>query len=346
MLNSTATIAARRDFAISRGLEFIYRTACIEENFDSYGHDFLYCFHCITSTSRNTKLVRRARKMGRERARHWREKNFAVPTDADADAVACLVVGSYAADRLGVRDAALKQRLRSAAKLFDASDFLGFDPACEPPPSNVPDECQCGEYNKRGRKTCRRCRRRLAMMSRYDVWLDAIIRSYVGERFGVLLGASLADVMKWLPAMRPYPRYNGGNDQDFYWAIYAVSHVVYTMNDYSRYRISPTCLPDEYRFLLRNLRKAILMDDPETVGEFLDTLKSFGLAEDHPLMRDGIRFLLARQNSDGSWGDSEAEDIYCRYHPTWTAIDGLREYAWRGFCTRDLSQDCAIDTLN
>ena len=24
------------------------------------------------------------------------------------------------------------------------------------------------------------------------------------------------------------------------------------------------------------------------------------------------------------------KDIYARYHPTWTAIDGLREYAWHG----------------
>jgi hypothetical protein len=26
----------------------------------------------------------------------------------------------------------------------------------------------------------------------------------------------------------------------------------------------------------------------------------------------------------------KADDIYDRYHPTWTAIDGLREYSWRG----------------
>lgn len=36
----------------------------------------------------------------------------------------------------------------------------------------------------------------------------------------------------------------------------------------------------------------------------------------------------ATQNADGSWGDVEAEDIYDRYHPTLTAVDGLRDYAW------------------
>jgi hypothetical protein len=72
------------------------------------------------------------------------------------------------------------------------------------------------------------------------------------------------------------------------------------------------------------------MEDPEMLGEFLDALKSFGLSESHPLILEGMRYLLTQQNSDGSWGDSEVEDIYYRYHPTWTAIDGLREYAWRG----------------
>jgi hypothetical protein len=43
-----------------------------------------------------------------------------------------------------------------------------------------------------------------------------------------------------------------------------------------------------------------------------------------------MQFLLSRQNPDGSWGDMNETDIYHRYHPTWTAIDGLRRYAWRG----------------
>jgi hypothetical protein len=72
------------------------------------------------------------------------------------------------------------------------------------------------------------------------------------------------------------------------------------------------------------------MEDAESTGELLDTLKSFGLSEAHPLIQKGKDFLLASQNPDGSWGDLSAKDIYERYHPTWTAIDGLREYAWHG----------------
>jgi len=41
-------------------------------------------------------------------------------------------------------------------------------------------------------------------------------------------------------------------------------------------------------------------------------------------------YLMSCQNADGSWGDPEADDMYCRYHPTWNRYHGLRDYAWRG----------------
>ena len=90
------------------------------------------------------------------------------------------------------------------------------------------------------------------------------------------------------------------------------------------------------------------MEDPESMGEFLDTLKSFGLSDRHILIRNGMRYLLSQQNADGSWGDVESYDEGQRYHPTWTAIDGLRDYAWKGKRLslerlRPLLKPCAIN---
>jgi hypothetical protein len=316
--------------AIDRGLEAIYRTACDAENFEMYGFDFLGCFDCIASTSKDRNLARKARRMGRERARHWRREHAQLTADLSADEIAALVFGCCAADRLGVRDDAFKESLRAAAEHFTVADYLGFDSAIEPPPRDVPEECLCGTYNERGRKRCSQCKKQLNMLSRYGVWLDALTRSYHGERYGIRLGAPFAEVIKWLPAMRGYPTYDDGNNPDFYWAIYAVTHVVYTLNDYSFYKLSPRALPDEYAFLKSNLRHTIQMEDPESMGEFLDALKSFGLSSDHRLIQEGENFILATQNSDGSWGDPSSADHYQRYHPTWTAIDGLRDYAWWG----------------
>jgi len=321
---------AERRAAIERGLEFIYRTACEPANLESYGFDILGCFYGIASTSKDRRLRRLARGMGQERSRRWRSLNSDIPPDANADDIAQLVFGSEAADRLGVRDKHLKTKLRKAAACFSSCDYLWFDAATEPPPRDVPEECSCGTQNLRGRKRCSECKKQLTMMSDYAVWLDALTRSYIGERYGVRLGASYPEVIQWLPSMRPYPRYVNADDWRFYWAMYAVTHVVYTLNDYSLYTLSPRWLPDEFAFLKKHLTRTLAMDDSETLGEVLDTLKSFSLGESHPLILKGVNYLLAHQNPDGSWGDTEAEDIYQRYHPTWTAIDGLREYAWRG----------------
>jgi hypothetical protein len=72
------------------------------------------------------------------------------------------------------------------------------------------------------------------------------------------------------------------------------------------------------------------MDDPETMGEILNSLKSFGLTSRHSQIRKGEEFILSRQNADGSWGEVEVDDIYERYHPTIAAIEGLRRNDWRG----------------
>jgi hypothetical protein len=238
-----------------------------------------------------------------------------------------MVFGGLSADRLGLRDAAFRRKVRGAASRVNVCDLLWFDPVAEQPPGDLPKDCACGEVNTRGRVTCRACRRRLKRFSRYEPWLLALIRSYLGERYGVKLGARYVDVIKWLPSMRPYPARASGYE-DFIWALYAVTHVVYTLNGYSTYKLSPRWLPEEYEFLKESLDELIDLNDADAVGETLDSLKSFGLSDRHALIRRGVDFLLSTQNADGSWGDVEAEDVYDRYHPTLTAVNGLRDYAW------------------
>ena len=66
------------------------------------------------------------------------------------------------------------------------------------------------------------------------------------------------------------------------------------------------------------------------MGEFLDTLKSFGMTEADPLIQAGVEFILSRQNPDGSWGDAKHGDTYHFYHSTWTSMNGLMDYRYRG----------------
>ena len=61
---------------------------------------------------------------------------------------------------------------------FSARDYLGFDPVREAPSGGA--------------------------RSRYDIWCDALVLTYAGDGCGIPMGASYLDVLRWLPAMRPY----------------------------------------------------------------------------------------------------------------------------------------------
>jgi hypothetical protein len=160
--------------------------------------------------------------------------------------------------------------------------------------------------------------------------MRALACTYVSGRCGILFGARYADVLKWLPVMRPYPAGVDADEEVVRDAIFAVTHVVYTLNDYNTYRLSPRWLPQEFAYLKANVEAACVKHDPELLGELLDSLKAFGLRASHPLIMRGTKYLLASQNEDGSWGDPDEENIRTRCHTTWTAIDGLRTCAWRG----------------
>jgi hypothetical protein len=254
-----------------------------------------------------------------------------VPAIVDADEIADLAFGWYAATELGQSDHRIKPELRQAAARFTAIDYLLFDPVREPPPSDVPAQCPYDSvWNSRGATVCQKCGRLLALRSRYDVWLDALITTYTGDRYGMRLGAAYQDVLRWLPAMRPYLDRGHTSDENFIDTVYAVTHVVYTLNDYGQYLLPHNLLDDEYQFLRRNLREAIVVNDPETLGEFLDSLKSFGLNSSDEVIRSGMSYLLDTQRADGTWSRPDEKDFYVLYHSAWTGIDGLKDCRWQG----------------
>ena len=317
------------DKAIRRGLDFIYRIATKPEGFDLYGSLSTCCFALVGATSRDANLRQLARSRAQKLAGRWRRLHPVVPPDATTDFVFDCVMVSYALSRLGLRDVGLKAQLRAAVRPFSAQALLGFDPVSEPPADDLPYQCDCGFQNQRGRKSCKQCKRRLEFQSRYRVWMEALSNTYVGERCGVIFGAPYLDVLKWLPKMRPYPVDGEQDDEFLRESIYAVTHIVYTLNDYCTYRLRPGWLLQEFAFLKANVDSTIERNDPEVLSELLDTLKAFGLRDTHALIKRGTKFLLANQNDDGSWGDPD-ESIRTRCHTTWTAIDGLRNHAWRG----------------
>jgi hypothetical protein len=321
---------ARREcnLAIERGFEFIHCFGNEEKSFASYGSFLICCFALLAATSHDAKLRNLGHIRAKQLLRRWRRAHPSLPDDADPDLLFDFILVRYAQGRLGIRNSFIRVRLNVLARKFSLVDLIGFDPRKEPPPDDLPYECDCKFQNPRGRKTCKQCRRRLQMRSRYRVWMEALANTYVAEQSGVLFGATYADVLQWAPVMRPYPTAEM-DEEVLREAIYAVTHVVYTLNDYNTYRLSPRSLPAEFAFLKANVTAACARNDPEVLGELLDALKAFGLRGNDPLIIQGTKFLLESQNEDGSWGDPHEQNIRTRLHTTWTAIDGLRDFAWR-----------------
>jgi hypothetical protein len=317
---------ADRDRAIQRGLKFIYRLAKVPKVFEENGEDLLWCFYSLAVSASDPWLRDNAWRMGQERSRVWRRLNPGVPPDADADDIAGLVFGALSAERLGFPDAAMKAALTEAAKRFTPVEYLQFDPASGVIPDNVTKPPEC-DRSMRQRAKCDPTPERI---SRYELLLDALTTTYSGDHYGVRLGANLPDVMALVPGLRPYRGAEGGKNEDFTDIAYAITHVVYALNDYGRYRVRPEWLPQEFAYLKENLEQVIKDNDPETMGEFIDSLKAFGLTEADPLIRTGMSFIMRTQHADGSWGDRDDKDPYTAYHSTWTAINGLMDYAWSG----------------
>jgi hypothetical protein len=270
-----------------------------------------------------------ARRSGIKSAARWAQVYRTIPENADADEIADLVFGWLAASKLGQNDARIKPELAQAASRFGAIDYLLFDPAKEPPPGDIPDMCpRDSTWNPRGAVYCRKCGRPLKIRSKYDIWIDALITTYTGDRYGVPLGASYRDVFDGCRRCAPYLDSNQTSHRFFIDTVYSLTHVVYTLNDYGTYVLPRDLLPNEFSYLKRNLPEAIALDDAETTGEFLDSLKSFGLSTSDATIRTGISYLLDHQRTDGTW--TSATDVYTLYHSAWTGIDGLKDCRWHG----------------
>lgn len=71
------------------------------------------------------------------------------------------------------------------------------------------------------------------------------------------------------------------------------------------------------------------------MGEFVECLRIFGVAENATLILEGMHFLLEEQNADGSWDNKRKEmnvdEAYVAYHATMVAIQALIPSEFSGF---------------
>jgi hypothetical protein len=255
-------------------------------------------FHLATRP-RPGELTRQAHRLSKHSARRWLSAHPRLPAATSAeDVVFRYAYGAYTTMRVGLDTKALCRDLAAEARTLGWRKLFGFDPKREPPPNA-------------------------------DLWQYAMVGAHIAEGAGMRPGSSAREIAAWRRVMQPYPRPRARRLTAAAWsAFYAVTHLVYVLNDYSLYQLPRERFLPEAEFLRAACEAATADDDVEGIGESVDALLSLGDSERDPLIVRARRKILALQKRDGSWG-SRSDEPYTRLHKTWVALDGLTRYGRR-----------------
>jgi hypothetical protein len=273
--------------ALVRGMDYMIRSASDPENFEEYASDYLFFFADV-SRFEDPWIREQARAHGFRLGNVYLEEMFDLECADDVvDAASVL----WALDIQGKNVDVSQAVLRWVAPRFPLRDYLGFEPWV-----GRPD---------------------------LDLLIDLLIGFHFTDRVGVPVGVSFAEVLLFVPAAVYLPDAEVGGDR-YVDQNNLVTHLVYTLSGYAGWEVSAELLPREFAYIKEQFPVAVMWADPETLAEFIDSLKLMG--EWDPLMDQAVLVLLSLQKPDGRWEPVEVEDEYDRYHATWCVMDALRSY--------------------
>ncbi len=164
-----------------------------------------------------------------------------------------------------------------------------------------------------------------------------LIDSYIADKAALaypelpLTTFRLGKVLPFVLA-RDFIRYDDDRSEghsEFEDDAYLATHVAFVLSDYSRLRLSPEDLGPIYGYLRRQFASAFRHGSVEMIAEFVDVFRTLGFDEQNDdMVCQGTRFLLQRQLPEGGWGGwvgTGEGDAYDNIHPTWVAVDALRD---------------------
>jgi hypothetical protein len=289
-----------------RGLAYLERFALSDACWTACAPDVSYMFFHLATRPNDAAVRDRSRAIALRAAARWCREERRVPKSVRApDLLWWLAYGTYTPTKLGLDTRSFRRDLAAACKQYDAVDFFGFDPKRGPPSRKV---------------------------QRYRAWQDVLVGAHIAEALDLDVGCTVPDAVGWRPAMQPYPGAERGLRWNVWCAFYAVTHLVYVLDDYSRFRLPLRALAPERELVRAVCRRGIDRGDVEIMGESVDVLLAVGDTENDPLVVEARRRILALQNSNGSWG-APGDEAYTRMHKTWVALDGLTRYDTRELVT-------------
>lgn len=188
---------------------------------------------------------------------------------------------------------------------------------------------RCPGHAEEGRPECGEPLRRVTC---WETVCEAVVWSSVFAELGVPVRAadgrcSVGDVLRILPALRPYGNRRQMGRDSYQLMCYFVTHLVFVLTGWGAARVDVRrALAEEYLFLLTNMSSVVELGDAELVGEFVHTLRLFGADEWAPAMLQGTRFLLKTERRGMFVG---ADEPYRkRYHAAYCGLIGLAEWTF------------------
>ena len=107
-----------------------------------------------------------------------------------------LMQGLYSLECLGVGEPSVKAVVNERSAAWGAVDYFKYDPSSGEPAADLRELCMCGARPTAGATECPACKRPAIPMSKFDVWLEALVWSFHGCRMRIGLGACFYDVLK------------------------------------------------------------------------------------------------------------------------------------------------------
>ena len=262
------------DFLLSMG-ETLFRNETLSSK---HGADVLLPFYVPTSKAAASPEERHALKVALRLAAEWRSRAAKVvklPPSIPPSELLDMMQGLYSLECLGLSEPVLREQLFEKSANYGAVDFLKYDPKLGEPAANLREACMCGAKPAAGAAECPKCKRPTVPMSKFDVWLEALVWSFHGCRMRIGLGACFFDVLRQVCHAfgRLYPQREALCEKDKHYLTYALTHVIYALNNFDERSLPPSLFPAEVPSYLREqMKHAIRADDPDLAGELLDCL--------------------------------------------------------------------------
>uniref|UniRef100_A0AAV1TMD4 Zinc finger PHD-type domain-containing protein n=1 Tax=Peronospora matthiolae TaxID=2874970 RepID=A0AAV1TMD4_9STRA len=228
------------------------------------------------------------------------------------------------------------------ARNFTVMDYFGWHPAIEGPDTRCSSLCAvCGVRNAPNLDLCSRCHHKLVFPTTFTKYVSTLLAAFYAEGVGIPLGASTLDVFAHTNMVRGLYKGLLPFDADgVVWDLFTdqlrmIFGFLDITSNFGTLQLNPDLFVPEINiiFTAAYVNQAMITNEFEVVGKFLQCMKLFGFAkcmENKNMIESCERYLLFKHLPDGSWCKMNGSTVD-RYKATVTCSKALLTPEFRGY---------------